>query len=371
MKVPYSYLLEQFSDPEPILRALREQLTRCEFTFGPELEEFERNMARYTGARYCLGTASGTAALSMLLKAVGVGEGDEVITVSQTFVATIGAIVAVGARPYFVDVLDDFTIDPDLIEKAINDKTRALMPVWYSGTPPRMEEIRAIADRYDLPVIEDACCAISARIGNKHAGTFGAGGAFSVHPLKNLNVWGDGGFIVTDSEEIRDQIILLRNHGLKNRDEVEIFGYNARLDTIQAIVGNYLYPQIDEITDRRIANAQKYDRAFSSSAFAGRITIPPRRKDGRHVYHMYMVLAENRDELLADLIDRGIEAKVHYPIPMHLQQAAQAAEPPFGRTDLSRTVSQCGSLITFPVHQHLSDEQIDYVIECVRSFYRR
>ena len=370
MKVPYSYLQEQFSDPEPIFRALREQLTRCEFTFGPELEEFEQNMARYTGSRYCLGTASGTAALSMLLKAVGVGEGDEVITVSQTFVATIGAIVAVGARPYFIDVLDDFTIDPDLIEKAINNKTKALMPVWYSGTPPRMEEIRAIADRYDLPVIEDACCAISARIEGKHAGTFGAGGAFSVHPLKNLNVWGDGGFVVTDSEEIRDQIILLRNHGLKNRAEAEIFGYNARLDTIQAIVGNYLYPRIDEITDRRIANAQKYDRAFSSPEFNGRINIPPRRQDGRHVYHMYMVLAENRDELLADLIKRGIEAKVHYPIPMHLQRAVQAAEPPFGRTDLSRTVFQCGSLITFPVHQHLSEEQLDYVIECVRSFYR-
>ncbi len=371
MKVPYSYLKEQFKDPEPILQAFRDQLARCEFTFGPELETFENNMARYTGARYCLGTSSGTIALSMLLKAVGVGEGDEVITVSQTFVATIGSIVGIGARPYFVDVLDDFTMDPGLIAQAITDKTRAIMPVHYSGSPAHMEEILAIAKKHDLPVIEDSCCAISAKIDGKHAGTFGAGGAFSVHPLKNLNVWGDGGFIVTDSKEIYGKIELLRNHGLKTRDEVEIFGYNGRLDTIQAIVGNFLYPRIDEITDQRIANAERYDRAFQNPKLSRYITVPPRRPAARHVYHMYMVLADHRDELLEYLIDREIEAKIHYPIPMHLQQAVLEQDQPFGRTDLSQTETQCGSLISLPVHQHLSGNQLDYVIECVQSYYNQ
>lgn len=370
MKVPYSYLEEQFKNPEPILNALREQLTRCEFTFGPELEEFEENMARYTGVKYCLGTSSGTMALSMLLKAAGVGYGDEVVTVSQTFVATIGSIVTIGARPYFVDVLDDFTMDPGLIEEAITEKTKAIMPVHYSGSPAHMKDIMAIAKKHNLSVIEDSCCAISAKINGKHAGTFGAGGAFSVHPLKNLNVWGDGGFIVTDLEDIYQKILLLRNHGLKNRDEVEIFGYNARLDTIQAIVGNYLYPKIDEITDRRIANAKRYDKAFASPELSEYITLPPRRPEARHVYHMYMVLADDRDELLNYLIDREIEAKVHYPIPMHLQQASLDQKPPFGRTDLSKTEAQCESLITFPVHQHLTEEQIEYVIDCVNRFYR-
>lgn len=369
MKVPYSYLKEQFADPEPILNAFREQLNRCEFTFGPELEEFEEKMARYTGAKYCLGTASGTTALSMLLKAAGVGWGDEVITVSQTFIATIGSITAVGARPYYLDVLDNFTMNPALIEEAITEKTRAIMPVHYSGSPAHMGEIMAIAEKHGLPVIEDSCCAISARLNGKHAGTFGLGGAFSVHPLKNLNAWGDGGFIVTDSREIYDKIDLLRNHGLKNRDEVEIFGYNARMDTIQAIVCNYFYPRIDTITDKRIANARRYDEAFSAPEFSGLIRIPPRRPEARHVYHMYMVLAQKRDELLQYLIDREIEAKIHYPIPMHLQQASLEQDPPFGRTDLSKTEAQCKSLITFPVHQHLSDEQIDYVIEQVKSFY--
>ena len=371
MKVPYSYLKEQFKESEPILQAFREQLTRCEFTFGPELEEFEKNMADYTGARYCLGTASGTIALSMLLKAAGVGEGDEVITVSQTFVATIGSIAAIGARPYFVDVLDDFTVDPDLIESAITEKTKAVMPVHYSGCPAHMTDIMAIAKKHNLPVIEDACCAISARLDGKHAGTFGLGGAFSVHPLKNLNAWGDGGFIVTDSREVYDKILLLRNHGLKNRDEVEIFGFNARLDTIQAIVGNYLYPKIDEITDRRIENARRYDRAFSAPPLTDYITVPPRRPEARHVYHMYMVLADDRDRLLEYLIENGIEAKIHYPIPMHRQKATLDQDPPFQKTDLSRTEDQCRSLISFPVHQHLSDKQIDYVIEKIREFYAR
>ena len=150
---------------------------------------------------------------------------------------------------------------------------------------------------------------------------------------------------------------------------MEIFGYNARMDTIQAIVCNYFYPRIDTITDKRIANARRYDEAFSAPEFFGLIKIPPRRPEARHVYHMYMVLAEKRDELLQYLIDREIEAKIHYPIPMHLQQASLAQDPPFGRTDLSKTEAQCESLITFPVHQHLSDEQIDYVIEQVKSFY--
>jgi len=166
-------------------------------------------------------------------------------------------------------------MDPGLIEEAITEKTKAIMPVHYSGIPAHMKDILAIAEKHNLPVIEDSCCAISAKINGKHAGTFGAGGAFSVHPLKNLNVWGDGGFIVTDSEDIYQKICLLRDHGLKNRDEVAIFGFNGRLDTIQAIVGNYLYPRIDEITDKRIANAEKYDRAFSAPELSRYIKILP------------------------------------------------------------------------------------------------
>jgi len=371
MKVPYSYLPQQFGETEPILAEIRRTLLEHhQYTFGPELEEFEEKMADYAGSRFCLGTSSGTMSLSLLLKAAGVGPGDEVITVSQTFVATVGSIVTVGARPFFVDVLDDFSMNPALLEEALNEKTKAIMPVHYSGNPAHMDEIMKFASRHDLAVIEDACCAISGRLGAKHVGTFGLGGAFSIHPLKNLNAWGDGGLAVTDSEEIRDKLFLLRNHGFSDgRDQVSLFGYNARLDTIQAIVANWLFPQIDSITDQRIAHARRYDEAFGSSEFAGLISVPPRREGARHVYHMYMVLARDRDELLKFLQARQIEAKIHYPIPVHLQEASLEQEVPFGRTDLSRTEAQCKSLITFPVHQHLSDEQIEYVIESVRLFY--
>ena len=371
IKVPYSYLKEQFHDPEPILETFREQLNRCEFTFGKELEEFEQKMANYIGVKYVLGTSSGTMALTMLFQAAGIGYGDEVITVSQTFVATIGSIVALGARPYFVDVLDDFTMDPELIEHAITKKTRAIMPVHYSGNPSRMQRIMEIAEKHKIPVIEDSCCAISGKINGKHVGTFGKGGAFSLHPLKNLNVWGDGGFIVTNDKEIYDRIFLLRNHGLRNRDEVEIFGHNARLDTIQAIVGNYLYDQINDITDKRIANAKKYDTALSESELKEYIQIPPRREGVRHVYHMYMIIVKYRDQLLKYLIDKGIEAKIHYPIPMHLQKAVLNQKEPFTRTTLTRTEAQVKSLITLPVHQHLTKEQTDHVIKAIREFYIR
>jgi len=371
MKVPYSYLKEQFKEPGRIFTALKDVLKRCEFSLGKELKEFENKITAYTGAKYALGTSSGTAAISMLLRASGVGWGDEVITVSQTFIATVGAIVAVGAKPYFVDVKDDFTMDPGLIEKAITPKSRAILPVHYSGNPADMRQIVKIAARHGLSVIEDACCAIGASIDGTHVGNFGNSGAFSVHPLKNLNVWGDGGFIITNSKEIYEKVLLLRNHGLKNRDEAEIFGYNARLDTIQAAVANQLFTQVDEITEKRIRNASRYDKAFSSAGLRPFITVPPRGKQAKHTYHMYMLLVKKRDALLKYLTKRGIEAKVHYPIPVHLQRACKGMAESFGMTDLSRTVSQCGSLITLPVHQYLSEKQIDYVIRSVEGFYGR
>ena len=353
MEVKYLDLQSQFKENREVRQVIDEILSSGQFVMGPAIEEFERNFAELCGVRHAVGVSSGTAALFLALKVLGIGAGDEVITPPNTFLATVGAIVHTGAFPRLVDVADDYNIDPGKIETAINEKTRAIVPVHLTGNPARMDEILAIAEKHNLPVIEDSCCAISAKINGKYAGTFGAGGAFSVHPLKNLNVWGDVGFIVTYPKDVYQNILLLRNHGLKNRDEVEIFGYNARLDTIQAIVGNYLYPKIDEITDRRIANAKRYDEAFVSPELSEYITLPPRRPEARHVYHMYMVRVEGRDKLLDYLIDREIEAKVHYPIPMHLQQASLDQDPPFGRTDLSRTEAQCRSLITLPVHQHL------------------
>lgn len=367
MKVEYSYLKEQFAHPEPILKAMKDQLKRCQFTFGPEMIEFEKHFAKLIKTSYAVGVGTGTDALFLPMKALGIGPGDEVISAPNSFIATTGAIVATGARPVYVDVLDDFTIDPELIEAAVTKRTKAILPVHYTGAPADMPKIMAIARKYNLPVIEDACQAISASINGKMVGTFGVAGGFSLHPLKNLNVWGDGGVTVTNSKKMTDKLLLLRNHGLKGRDEVEIFGYNSRLDTIQAIVGNYLIKQANWITNKRIENAKKLDKALSE--LPGYIKLPTRRKGFRHVYHLYMFYAKKRDQLLSYLLENGIEAKVHYPIPLHLQKAARHLG--YKKGDFPVTEAQCKKIITLPVHQHLSDRQISYMTDKIKKFYKR
>lgn len=365
MKVEYSYLKEQFCDHKAIFDELEELIATSDYTLGKAVSKFEESFAELVGAKYAVGVNSGTDALFLSLKAVGVGAGDEVITVPNTFIATIGAIVAAGARPVFVDVGEEFTINPKLIQKAITRRTKVLMPVHYAGNPADMPEIMEIAEKHGLKVIEDACQAISATVNGKCAGTFGVSGAFSLHPLKNLNVWGDGGIVVTDSEQIRDKLILLRNHGLKDRDEIEIFGYNSRLDSLQALVGNHLIKDINKITESRIKWANQFDAALIK--LKSYITIPKRRPHKRYVYHLYMIMAQNRDKLLSSLLENDVEAKVHYPIPLHLQRAS--AHLGYKEGDFPVTESQCKSIITLPVHQHLSQEQVDYIIEKIQQFY--
>ncbi len=317
MKVEYSYLEEQFKDHRAIFDEFDKLIKTGDYTLGKPVQEFEKKFAKLIGTKYAIGVNSGTDALSLSLKAIDVGVGDEVITAPNTFIATVGAIVATGARPVFVDVLDDYNINPELIEGAITPKTKTLMPVHYAGHPADMPSIMLIAEKHGLPVIEDSCQAITASIDNKCVGTFGATGGFSLHPLKNLNVWGDGGIIVTDSKKLLDKLTLLRNHGLKGRDEVQIFGYNSRLDSLQAIVGNCLIKDIEKITEKRIKWANKIDKGLAD--LKDYVTIPERKKNSRYVYHLYMLMVKDRDNLLSYLINNRIEAKVHYPIPLHLQ----------------------------------------------------
>lgn len=365
MKVQYSYLEKQFQNHGEIFKDFDKLINSGDYTLGEPVIEFENKFAQLLDAKYAVGVNSGTDALFLSMKAVGIGEGDEVITTPNTFIATVGAIVAAGAKPVFVDVLENFTINPGLIEQAITSKTKAIMPVHYAGHPADMSTVMEIADQYRINVIEDSCQAISAAINNKYVGTFGVAGCFSLHPLKNLNVWGDGGIIITNSEELYENLLLLRNHGLKNRDEVTIFGYNSRLDSLQAIVGNHLMKDIETITAKRIEWAGRIDLGLSD--LNNYITIPERKPDRRYVYHLYMLIVKDRDRLLTYLIDQGIEAKIHYPIPLHLQEAARSLG--YKEGDFPVTEAQCKSTITLPVHQHLQKEHIDYMIEKIKRFY--
>lgn len=366
MRVRYSYLRQQFENCDDLWQQLKEFVPTGEFTLGKPLAEFERRFAALIGTRHAIGVNSGTDALKLSLKACGVGYGDEVITAANTFVATVGAIAEIGAKPVFVDCDDTFCMDVSKVEAAITPKTKAIMPVHYTGYMTDMRKLLPIAKKHGLAVVEDACQSILGAIDGKNAGTWGNTGGFSLHPLKNLNVWSDGGIIVTSDDNLAEHLRLLRNHGLTDRDTVEILGHNSRLDTIQAVVGNWLLPRTKEIAEKRIANARFYDQNLSKLR---QIRIPPRPPDMRIVYHLYIVFAERRDELLKFCIDRGIEAKVHYPIPIYLQPAVKHLG--YKKGDFPVTDRHVPEIITFPCDQHLSHEEQQYVVDTVAEFYSK
>ena len=365
MQVKYSYLDQQFADVEPYLGDIRDLVTTGDFTLGDAVETFEQRFAALCGIPYAIAVSSGTDALILSLKILGIGPGDEVITTPNTFIATVGAIAMTGARPVFVDNNESYTIDVNLIEAAITGKTKAIMPVHLTGIPADMPSIMEIARHHEILVVEDAAQAILAKIGNQHVGSWGDAAGFSLHPLKNLNVWGDGGVILTKSKDTRDKLRLFRNHGLSTRDEVSMFGHNCRLDTLQALVANRLIDQTQWITDQRIANALRYDQGLRN--LSDYIVVPERKPNIQEVFHTYVIRASNRNELVDYLIGHGIEVKVHYPVPLHLQPAAAHLGYKVG--DFPVCEEHCNSIITLPVHQHLNTDQIDYVIEHIRTFY--
>lgn len=364
MRVPFSYLDRQFQDIETYLDDLRAFVKTGDFTLGKPLTEFECRFAELCRMPHAVGVGSGTDALAIVLKLLGVGPGDEVITSPATFIATVGAIVMTGARPVFVDSEDGFVIDAAKIEAAITPRTKALLPVHFTGNVADMPAIEAIARRHNLPVIEDACQSILGEIAGRPVGSWSEAACYSLHPLKNLNVWSDGGLIVTRSAELAERARLYRNHGLKNREEAAIFGCNSRLDTLQAVIGNRLIGQTQWITQQRIRNAACLDDAFSD---LDGIQVPLRRPGVKHVYHLYMLRTQRRDELLSWLNQRGVEAKIHYPIPMHLQPAAAGLAYKAG--DFPKSEADANCIITLPIHQHLTDEELNYMIHCVRHFF--
>ena len=366
MKVPFSYLDKQFANIAPILRSIKAVVKRGDFTLGREVAEFEAKFAKVCGTKYAVGVNSGTDALFLSLKALGVGAGDEVITMPNTFIATAGAIAASGAKPVFVDCNAEYVIDPDKISAAVTPRTKAIMPVHYAGHPADMPRILEIAKKYNLDVIEDACQGISSAIDGRVAGSFGAAAGFSLHPLKNINVWSDAGVVTTNSEAVFRKLLLLRNHGMKNRDEYEAFGYNSRLDTVQAAVGLHIIRQLDRITSKKIEHAGLFDKALKT---VPQVTVPPRRSGVKYVFHLYIIQAERRDELLAHLNRHGIEAKVHYPIPLHLQNCCRHLGYPAGSFPVAE--AQAKKIITLPAHQHLSRKQIEFTVDKIKEFYKK
>jgi dTDP-3-amino-2,3,6-trideoxy-4-keto-D-glucose/dTDP-3-amino-3,4,6-trideoxy-alpha-D-glucose/dTDP-2,6-dideoxy-D-kanosamine transaminase len=366
VKVKYLDLPKQFKD-EALWHEIKKIFETCQFIQGPEVERFEAKFANICRTPYALGLNSGTDAMFLALKALNIGPGDEVVTVPNSFIATAGAIIAAGAKPVFVDVAADYNIDVNRIAEAITSRTKAILPVHLTGNPADMGKIMEIAKRKNLFVIEDAAQAIMASISGKPVGSFGDAGCFSLHPLKNLNVCGDGGALTTQSQAIYEKVKFLRNHGLKNRDEIEFFGYNSRLDSIQAIVAEYGIKNLKVIQQKRQKNARIYDQGLKN--LNEYITIPPRRKNVEQGFHTYVIRVQKRAELIRYLEENGIETKIHYPIPIHLQKPCQALG--YQKGDFPSCEKQSAEILSLPIHQHLEEEHLDYVIGRIKNFYQR
>ncbi|MFO1499932.1 MAG: DegT/DnrJ/EryC1/StrS family aminotransferase [Verrucomicrobiota bacterium] len=362
--VPYVDLGLQHRDiADELVSSVRRVLESGGFVLGEELEAFEREFAAYCGTRYAVGVANGTDAIVLTLKGLGIGKGDEVITAPNSFLASASAIALAGAVPVFADVTDDYNLDLGQVEAAIGPKTRAILAVHLTGRPANLSGLLNLAERHGLCLIEDAAQAVGAKFQGRRVGTFGAAGCFSLHPLKNLNACGDGGIIVTDDEQLRGYLLRARNHGLKTRDECEFWSYNSRLDTIQAAMLRVKLRFLDRWIEQRRENAARY-----SATLNGTVRLPiEERPYESSVFHTYVIRAERRDALQRHLADRGIGTRIHYPTPIHLQEAAQGLGYKPG--DFPITECHCREILSLPVYSELSHERLLRVVDEIGCFY--
>lgn len=367
LKINHNYLSKQFVNYKSILKKISKVVLNNDFTLGSKVDEFELKIKKLLRSKYVVAVGSGTDAIMLSLKAIGVKEGDEVITTPYTFYATIGAIVTAGAKPVFVDVQEDYNMDPNNIIKKITKKTKAIVVVHWSGRICDMKSINKISKEFKIPIVEDACHAILAKQGGVYAGNFGEFGCFSMHPLKNLNIWGDGGFILTNNKNSYEKMMLLRNHGLVGRNINKIFGYNSRLDTIQAVVAIELLKKIKFITKKRIQNSLYLDNKLRNIIF---IQIKNRQKNNIEVFHLYEIRTKSkyRDDLVNYLRKKSIDAKIHYPVPMHLQPAAKYLKYKKGDFPISENIAN--TTISLPVHEFISRKDLDYISNSITEFFK-
>jgi len=364
MQIPYINLgLQHKLIKEEILIAIGNILDSGQFILGDELSKFEKSFAALSGTKYALGVANGTDALFLSLKAMGIKEGDEVITAPNSFLASASAVIIAGGTPVFADVKEDFNLDPEKVEKAITSKTKAIIPVHLTGRPAPMDELMAIAKKHNLHIIEDGAQSIGAMYKNKPVGSFGITGCFSLHPLKNLAAGGDGGVITTNHESIYKHLLIARNHGLKNRDECEFWSYNSRLDNLQAALLNVKMKYLENWTERRRAFAERYYDGLSDLP----MIVPQDKSYEKAVYHTFIIQTEERDELKEHLARKGVDTKVHYPIPIHFQVAAKGLG--YKKGDFPITEKQAETILSIPIYPELTVDQVNYIIEEIQNFY--
>ena len=368
MKINYNYLQKEFAQPNEIISEWRKLIKSTDFTLGRYVTKFENSFSKFIGSKYCVSTNNGTDALILCLKALNIKPGDEVITVVNTFYATVGAIEAVGAIPVFCDCDDRYQIDINDIKKKITKKTKVIMPVHWGGASPDMNEIMLIAKSHKIKVIEDACMGIGGSLRGKSPGTFGDISAFSLHPLKSLNAMGDGGAVVTNDKKKYKWLLKYRNHGMINRDTIEMWGENKRMQPLQCIVALWGLKKLKEVIKIRNKNALYYDKKLIE--LKKYITVPRRIKGFVETFALYMILCSNRDKLKKFLEKKNIEVKIHYPKGLNQQPAFKKYNKKRNNGSFKVSDKQAKMLLTIPVHQFINKKQQDYLIKNLKEFYK-
>jgi UDP-2-acetamido-2-deoxy-ribo-hexuluronate aminotransferase len=351
--IPMVDLKRQFSDiKEELFAALNEVLESSQYILGPRVHELEKRIAGYHGVSEAIGVASGTDALHLALDAIGIGEGDEVITTPFTFFATAEAIMYTGATPVFVDIEQDtMNIDPEKIEEKITERTKAIIPVHIFGHPADMKRIMPIAARYNLSVVEDCAQSFGAGIEGKKTGSFGDAGCFSFYPSKNLGAFGDGGMVLLNDEAIASDIRKLRNHGSKGAYRHESVGFNSRLDELQAAVLLVKLKRIDQYNGKRRLAAALYNTLFSDA-----VELPVERPGYFHVYHQYTIRSPRRDELQRHLRENDVSSVVYYPIPLHMQEAVSFLGYKKGDFPIAEETAE--RVLSLPIYPELEEADV-------------
>jgi len=366
MKVPFLDLKSQYqSISEEIDTALRHVISATAFSGGPFVERFEEQFASFCQSKYAIGVGSGTEALWLALLALGIGRGDEVITVPNTFIATVEAISLCGATPVFVDVDEQsYTMNPDLLEEAITERTKAVLPVHLYGQTADLAPIMEIARKHGLYVIEDACQAHGARYRGRRAGSIGDAGCFSFYPGKNLGAYGEAGGVVTDNPELTSKIRMLRDHGQSRKYCHEVIGVNSRMDGLQGVVLGVKLRHLPSWNAERRRIAEIYREQLSG---VDGVILPTEMDYAQHIYHIYAVRVRNRDAFMASLTENGIGCGIHYPVPVHLQQAYNFMGMKKGKFPVAEKCAD--EVVSLPMFPELTKEQIEYVVYWVKSFF--
>jgi len=366
MKIPFLDLKRQYRKIKPEIEvAVREVMESGIYIGGDEVASFEKEMAEYTGVKYAISISSGTDALLACLMALGVNQGDEVITSPFTFIATAEVISFLGAKPVFVDIEEDtFNIDPLKIEKNITERTKCIIPVHLFGQMADMEKIMEVVEKYGIPVVEDAAQAVGSSINGKKSCTFGNAGCLSFFPSKNLGAFGDGGMILTNDQELASRIRIIKEHGSSRRYYHSTLGFNGRLDAIQAAILRVKLRYLDSWSEMRRKNADYYNQKLSKH-----VKVPLQKDGYLHVYNQYSICTENRDELVNYLRESGIPTAIYYPLPLHLQNVFQKAGYREGDFPVSEKISK--NIVSLPVFPELNEEEREYIAETIVSFFKK